>query len=284
MIEDVLGFLRCPQCGEDGGLSRSGGALRCPAGHSFDIARAGYVSLLPSGAAKNTGDTSAMIAARQSFLRAGHFAGLAAALADTATASAGPPAEVPGCVVDLGAGTGYYLAAVLDRLPSRAGLALDISKSALRVAARAHPRAVAIGADAWRPLPVRDAAADLVLNVFAPRAGAQAHRILRRTGRLIVVTPAPTHLAELAGPLGLLSVDARKEERLASKLAPYFSRTSRTDYSATLSLDHESLAALACMGPSFWHTDQDTLTSAIGRLPETFDVTIAARIGIYRKR
>ncbi len=92
------------------------------------------------------------------------------------------------------------------------------------MAARAHRRIGAVGCDAWRPLPVADAAAGLVLNVFAPRDGAELRRILRPDGALLLVTPAADHLAELIGPLGLLSVDERKPERLADKLGPYFER------------------------------------------------------------
>src|SRR5215469_382903 len=145
MLDGVISFLRCPQCADGGALTRALQTLRCPAGHAFDIARSGYVSLLPAGPARNAGDTSAMVAARQEFLASGHFAGLAATLAAMAAASETGACETGGCVVDVGAGTGYYLAAVLDRLPGRAGLALDISKSALKLAARAHPRAASIG-------------------------------------------------------------------------------------------------------------------------------------------
>jgi 23S rRNA (guanine745-N1)-methyltransferase len=58
-----------------------------------------------------------------------------------------------------------------------------------------------------------------VLNVFAPRDGAELRRILRPSGSLLVVTPGPDHLRELIGPLGLLSVDERKAERLAGTSA-----------------------------------------------------------------
>jgi len=74
------------------------------------------------------------------------FAPIAAALADAAAASVAGRSS--GCVVDVGAGTGYYLAAVLARLPGHAGVALDLSKHALRVAARAHRRIGAVGCDA----------------------------------------------------------------------------------------------------------------------------------------
>ena len=51
-------------------LGETGGALRCAAGHSFDIARQGYVNLVPGRA-----DTPEMVEARDAFLRAGHFRG-----------------------------------------------------------------------------------------------------------------------------------------------------------------------------------------------------------------
>ena len=199
VLDDVVGYLRCPQCGN--GLTRTDGSLRCPAGHCFDIARQGYVNLLQRGAAGGAGDTAAMVRARREFLSTGYFAPIAVALADAAAASVAGRSK--GCVVDVGAGTGYYLAALLARLSGHAGLALDVSRPALRVAARAHGRIGAVGCDAWRPLPITDSAADLVLNVFAPRDGAELRRILRPEGRLLLVTPAADHLSELTEPLGL---------------------------------------------------------------------------------
>src|SRR5205085_2362216 len=77
-------------------------------------------------------------------------------------------------------------------------------------AARAHPRALAVVADAWRRLPVRNGVLDRVLVTFAPRNGPETARVLRPDGRLVVVTPAPDHLRELVGALGLLRVDPDK--------------------------------------------------------------------------
>ncbi len=152
-------LLRCPLC--RGGLSATpGDSLRCPVGHSFDVARQGYVNLLPGDARPGTADTAEMVAARESFLASGHFAGLRGFICDAAEqavggaknagatnadARAGAEASVrgdaadgldgraadparrwelgsgPGCIVEVGAGTGYYLAAVLDRLPREGG-------------------------------------------------------------------------------------------------------------------------------------------------------------------
>ena len=276
MLDDVLGYLRCPVCGA--ALARAGGAVRCPAGHSFDVARQGYLSLLAPGLARTAGDTAAMVRARGEFLGAGHFSGLAAAVAAAAAACAGEA----GCVVDVGAGTGYYLAAVLGRLPRHVGLALDASRYALRLAARAHPRAGAAGCDAWRPLPVADGAVDLVLNVFAPRDGGELRRILRPAGHLLVVTAAAGHLGELTGPLGLLRVDERKRDRLAAKLGPHFDVVREREHREVLALDHAAVTDLAMMGPSAWHADPGDLAARARRLPEPVSVTLAVTLSLYR--
>src|SRR5258708_5908405 len=149
VLDDVLRFLACPHCGES--LRRQGEQLRCRLGHTFDVARQGYVSLLPGGGKGSSGDTAAMIRARAEFLAAGHFAHLAAALAESA-AEDGRALAGDACVVDVGAGTGYYLAAILDALPGLAGVALDASRFALRRAARAHRRIGAAACDVWRGL------------------------------------------------------------------------------------------------------------------------------------
>jgi 23S rRNA (guanine745-N1)-methyltransferase len=278
VLDDVVGWLACPQCGA--GLARAGPVLRCPAGHAFDIARQGYVSLLPPGARAPAGDSAAMVAARADFLAAGHYGSLAGELVAAARAAV-TGTGAPGCVLDLGAGTGYYLAAVLDDLPDRAGLALDASKFALRRAARAHPRIGAAAADAWRRLPVADAAAAVVLDVFAPRNGAELRRVLHPAGRLLVVTPGRGHLAELAGPLGLLSVDPRKQERLAGTLGPHFALIEQRPQDAVLRLGHRDVAAAVGMGPSARHADPAVLAARIRELPALMPVTLSVTLSVF---
>ncbi len=130
-------------------------------------------------------------------------------------------ADPPGCVADVGAGTGYYLAAVLDRATGRAGLALDASKFAAAPGGpRPRPDRRRRAPTSGRRLPVADGAAALALSVFAPRHGAELRRVLHPAGRLLVVTPDSDHLGELAGPLGLLEVDPRKDERLTATAWP----------------------------------------------------------------
>lgn len=277
MLEHVVPFLICPYCSES--LTETDGTLRCETGHAYDIARQGYVSLLPAAWRGDAGDTAAMVQARERFLAAGHFAPVATRLAELAEQQA---ATVPGCVVDAGAGVGYQLATVLDRMPDRAGLALDVSKYALRRAAKAHHRLGAVACDIWHGLPVADDVAAVVLNVFAPRNATELARILHPSGRLLVVTPTARHLHELVSELQLLEVDEQKSQRLDAQLSPCFELLDRHDLTRTMTLTYEDVEAVVAMGPSAWHNDADELSRRIRQLPEPISVTLSVTIGVYR--
>jgi 23S rRNA (guanine745-N1)-methyltransferase len=339
---ELVQVLRCPQCVADqaaereaqaaealaypdagtdpdaitesleSGLLPAESALRCRWGHSFDLARQGYVTLFdPVGAAKPPeGDTPEMVAARAGFLAAGHFDALDAVLVDAVraglrlppAAGADDPRALPGspvvaggsvagsarvpdgCVVDLGAGTGHHTARVLDALPDRFGLALDVSAAASRRAARAHPRLGAVRCDVWRRLPVRTATAAVVLDVFAPRNGPEITRVLQPDGVLVVVTPTSRHLAELVGPLGLVTVDERKDERLGRTLGEHLHLQRRDVSEVRTSLTRDDIRAAVLMGPSAYHTDPATLAAALDRLPEPQPVTISVTVSVYGAR
>jgi 23S rRNA (guanine745-N1)-methyltransferase len=276
-LDLVLPILRCPVC--EAGLARDGSTLRCAAGHSFDIARQGYVSLL-SGTKPTSGDDGAMVRARHRFLEGGSFAPIRAAIVDLAARPATPPATA----VEVGCGTGYYLAGVLDALPAARGLGLDSSARALRIAARAHPRAAAVTWDAFRPFPLASASADLVLDAFAPRNPAEFRRVLRPEGRLIVARPDDGHLAELRRQIeGMVGVDPIKEERLHRALDPHFEvvETERIEYTAPLS--RAEVLDLLAMTPSARHLSAEDLTRvAAGDLPE--EVTASVLASAYRPR
>lgn len=257
----IVARLRCPMCGE--AMDPAESVLRCRTGHSFDVARQGYVDL-SAGPVTHPGDTAEMVAARERVLAAGHFDFVTAGLAEaTATYDSG-------LVVDVGAGTGVHLKSLLEARPDALGLAVDVSKPALRRAARAHPRMGAVRADAWRGVPVADDAASVVLNVFAPRAGREFARVLRPGGRLAVVTPAPDHLRELGLTIG---VDPRKEERLFATLGPWFVRENDHELRTTLHLSAAEAHAVAGMGPNAFHHPTPTYEGP---------VTAAVHLSVWR--
>lgn len=278
MLADVVDRLRCPHCGEsDRPLVLAERALRCSVGHTFDVAKQGYASLLTGHPAPVPGDTAAMVAAREAFLAGGHFAPLTDALV-AAVGDHGPD----GCVVDLGAGTGHHLAGVLDAGPALVGVAADISGYALRRAAKAHPRAGAIRCDAWRPLPLRSGAADVVLNVFAPRNGEEIHRILHPDGVLVVVTPTDQHLRELAAAVGAVRVDPRKADRVDAALGPHLVAVASQRHEATLTLTHETAVTAVAMGPAAWHAAPEQLSERLAALPEPVTTTLSVTVTVFR--
>ncbi|NTU71918.1 MAG: methyltransferase domain-containing protein [Coriobacteriia bacterium] len=281
MLADVVEVLECPHCASALSLV-DGRVLACANGHAYDIAREGYANLIGPGKRASTADTPEMVAARREFLARDHFAPLVAAVAEAASeALALAPS---GLVLDAGAGTGTFLAAVLDANPSRTGLALDISKHAVRVAARCHPRAGAIVADTWGRLPVRSSAAALVMCVFAPRNAEEFARVLAPGGSLVVVTPQPDHLRELVEALGLITVDPRKPERLATTLSGAFTTSATVDIAYSIVLDASDALAAALMGPSAAHVSEPDLRGGIASLPSPIRTQAAITITTYQPR
>ncbi|MBB0243747.1 methyltransferase domain-containing protein [Streptomyces alkaliphilus] len=271
-----LDLLRCPTC-RTRRLHPDDGALRCAVGHTFDIARHGYAGLL-TGTRATSGDDAAMARARDRFLSTGSYA----PIREVGARLAADAAPEQATVVDVGCGTGYYLAGVLDQLTDARGLGLDTSVRALRSAARAHDRAAAVAWDVFRPFPLADGTADIVLDVFAPRNPTEFHRVLRPTGRLIVVRPTGRHLAELRGQVpGMVTIDPAKEQRLHRALNPFFEAavTERVEYSAPLTrLDALDLVA---MTPSARHVSRADLNDG-GLLPD--QVTVSVLATAYRPR
>jgi 23S rRNA (guanine745-N1)-methyltransferase len=278
----VAGRLGCPHCGA--GLTLGDRTLSCAAGHSYDVARHGHVSLLPSTGRPPAGDSEEMVAAREVFLGAGHFAPIAAAVGAAAAHAAADRARGSrGCVVDLGAGTGYYLAAVLGELAGWSGLALDASRPALRRAVQAEARIAGVVCDAWSRLPVRDGGADLVLSVFAPRNATEIGRILAERGTLVVVTPAPDHLRELVAGIGLIGIEPDKSARLHAQLSPHVRAESATSVEFEMALDREMVGAVAGMGPSAHHVGSVELRDRLAGLPDRVRVTSAVILETFRR-
>ncbi|MDR1430691.1 MAG: methyltransferase domain-containing protein [Propionibacteriaceae bacterium] len=253
----AAGLLVCPNCRLPLGLA--GSAAACPTGHSFDVARQGYLNLL-NGPQPRHADTQQMVAARIRAQAAGTFSTAASALADQV--------GVQGAILEAGAGPAYYLANVLPKCGS-IGVALDISTAAARMAARADRRIAAVVADVWRRLPLADAAFSAVLCVFAPRNLPEFARVLADGGQLFAVTPNPGHLAALRRRYQLLQVPDGKQQRLESA---HFRLNGSLRVCYPISLSAESALDLIQMGPNAFHCPP----SAAEALSDHIDVTISS--------
>lgn len=256
-VSDAAGLLACPRCGDE--LLLTAPAAACPRGHSFDVARQGYLNLL-GGPQPHHADTPAMVAARGRVLASGAFDGVAEAVAEALVGSQE--------VLEVGAGTGWYLGRALGAFPEATGVALDISTAAAKMAARV-PRVAAIVADVWHPLPLLSGSVDAVLCVFAPRNGAEFRRVLRPSGRLVVVTPNPGHLATVRGRYGLLDIDPSKDERLAATLTGFVQTTQVRTTSCT-DADADLVRDVIGMGPNAFHTE-------VNATPGSLDIDVTVR-------
>lgn len=305
-----LECLSCPVCNEPFYFDEFGtgvataGTLRCDRGHAFDFAKQGYVNLVPGGKLVHTADDDQMVTARARFHANGHYAGLAERIAEIVgeglwrEAGSEVGSEAPAAaqsapdtreryIADVGAGTGYYAAAIAERAEAEhpeigtTVLALDISKYALRRAAKVHPNVVALGADTWDHIPVSDNALDAVVCVFAPRNAAEFARVLRADGRLVIVRPTPEHMAEVRDAAGLIKIGGNKEADLEYKLSPFFAEIGRERYTRELTLSHRDIEDLVMMGPNRHHTTLNELRAAIAVLPEPATSTLAVEITVY---
>jgi 23S rRNA (guanine745-N1)-methyltransferase len=273
----VASRLRCPVCSQP--LASVTGALACSHGHSFDVAREGYVTLFETGVGHAFGDDVRMVATRANVERAGHLEPLTAALVQTADRFAGSDTSL---VLDVGAGTGHHLAGVLGALPQARGVALDASRPAARWAGRAHESMAAVRADVWRQIPLADGAVDLALNVFAPRNGPELGRVVRPGGTVLSVTPTATHLHELA-TLHSIRIDPDKTARLRRGLDPWFQPISVRPVTWTLRVSREQAAAVLRMGPAARHLRPD-FDRRLATLGESIPVTGAVQLRVFRRR
>ncbi|MGF2688553.1 putative RNA methyltransferase [Marinobacter sp. DUT-3] len=189
--------LACPLDGDP--LTHVDTAWRCPAGHSFDIARQGYTHLLPvqNKRSRNPGDSKEMVAARRNFLNGGFYQPIADAVNRAVLADA--PGEGMLSCLDAGCGEGYYLrqlAAAAGERQTLELLGVDISKWAVLAAAKQDKRpAWVVGTNAR--LPVLPGSVDRVLCLFGFPVYSEFARVLKPGGQLLQVDAGPWHLREL---------------------------------------------------------------------------------------
>ncbi len=179
----------CPICRKE--LKCGEAVWRCENGHSFDVARQGYVNLLPVQQKHSIapGDSREMVAARRDFLSTGFYAPIAQSVCELLHRHA----EHAKNVLDVGCGEGYYLSH-LTHIPERWGI--DISKDAVRFAAARDKSAHFLTASAAH-LPFSDASFDCVMSMFAFTAAAEFSRVLRPGGIFLQVTAGRGHLSAL---------------------------------------------------------------------------------------
>jgi 23S rRNA (guanine745-N1)-methyltransferase len=187
-------MLTCPVRSCHLALVREGQRLLCAQGHSFDVARSGYINLLQpqERRSKKPGDTIAAVSGRRRLHDLGVTEPLLRAIEALLVPSSGD------IVLDAGCGDGFYLGSMACEAEFDAH-GVDISIPAIDAAARRYPQCEWVVANADRAIPYADQSFTVALSITARMNAAEFRRILRPDGQLLVAIPAPEDLIELRG-------------------------------------------------------------------------------------
>lgn len=260
----------CPLCRAP--LTRDATTLVCIEKHRFDIAREGYVNLFPAHhrSSRNPGDEERMVAARRRFLDAGHYAPLHTEFAATLAAAR---CNTRGAAVDIGCGDGYFTAALVAVGPRVYGV--DVSKAAIRTAAKRHP-SIAFAVASSKRLPLVDTAFDAATAILAP-IDADVLRVLANDGVLVRVSPGPDHLRELRA---LVYTELRAHRRAATEL-PGLQHAGEQLLEFTFDTDPVARADLIAMTPLLHRTREDQRLRALA--PQHLTIRAGFWIDVFRK-
>jgi len=195
--------------------------------------------------------------------------------------------DMNGVVLDVGCGEGYFLrklkAAFTQKGISAGELqwyGLDISKDAMKMAARSDVTTQYFVCDVHHTIPLEDRSVTLLMNNFAPRNFKEFGRILAPEGYCLIVTPTSEHLQELREYFKLISVDSQKVRRIEDRSQSYFSIQDKLYYQRSILLTPERALDAVRMGPNYWHIDQEKPPL----LPfQSLRVTISVLIYVMRR-
>ena len=238
--------LCCPLCGDTLEIQKN--CCKCPGGHSFDIARQGYINLLT-------------VQHKHSLNPGGFYAPIVEALCRLAADH-----SCSGPVMDVGCGEGYYSTRLAKALDAEL-VGLDISKEAVRYAAGRHKDARWLCATASR-LPVRDGSVGLLTSLFALTMPEEFHRVLRSDGAFIQVLAAEDHL------LGLKSViysQLLHKEKNSVPEVPGFRLVESIPVRFTFTLEGQQVQDLLAMTPHYYRISKEGAArlAATERLTDT---------------
>ncbi|WP_284927470.1 putative RNA methyltransferase [Acinetobacter baumannii] len=231
--------LMCPVCRQR--LELVSKTWRCEQGHSYDIAKQGYVNLhvVQHKHSKNPGDTPESVDARRAFLQGGYYQPLQQAVVHLLKDLKAK------MVLDIGCGEGYYTSAMQQVVEQCIGV--DIAKNAVQHAAKLNDKVTwVVGTGAT--LPVIDQSMDVCTSLFSPIPQTEILRVLKDDGYLIVVTPATDHLYAMREAL-FEQVNPHTPQKFVEQLQDLFELKEQQVIDAPLVLDQQALKNLIAMTP-----------------------------------
>ena len=265
----------CPKCREK--LNIEDKRAVCKNNHSFDRARGGYYNLLLGSVGGVHGDNKEMVLARRAFLAAGYYEPLVRRLSSLVTEFT----PRGGCLLDAGAGEGYYTDNIERALFDRDGVsdvnAFDISKDAVREISKKNSRISLAVAGSYH-MPIADGEFDTVINTFSPLALEETRRVLKAGGHFIMAIPGEMHLYDLKAVI----YDTPYKNDVQDTALDGFELVIDDALTYKFRLDtHETIQSLFMMTPYSYRTRQSDRVRVDG-LTE-LECTADFRIFVYKK-
>lgn len=243
-------MLICPVCGEK--LNKQAGCLRCENGHSFDLAKEGYVNLLRTSKKGDLiGDDKLSARSRRDFLNKGYYAPLRDELCRIFS-------DKQGNVLDICCGEGYYTAALGENKKLNV-FGFDISREMVRLAAKRGNGTYFVANMA--SIPVADSSMDYAVHLFAPFNEASFARVLKPGGTLYTVVPGQYHLWGLKQ--ALYETPYENDEKLPQTSRLRFAGAQKV--SAEINLESQAdIQAVFRMTPYYFHTSESDKAKLCG--------------------
>ena len=261
----------CPICRENLTLVES--SLKCENRHSFDLAKFGYVNLVPQIKQSANYDKE-NFQNRQQILEAGFYQAILEVVSDLLSNSKNAKT-----ILDIGCGEGFYSRKLQENHPEKTFYAFDISKDSVQIAAKSEPNwAVNWFVGDLARLPIKDASMDILLDIFSPANYGEFRRVLSKDGILIKVIPTENHLKEIRQRVQdqLTNKDYSNQD-IKNHFQEHFTILSSQTASLTKTITTEQLQALLSMTPLLFHIDQSKIDWS-----QLTEITIEAEILVGR--
>ena len=259
-------------------LDRSDRRYVCARGHSYDVARSGYINLLQPQDRRSltAGDAVTAVEARARLFAAGIGRTLVEALRQRFALQRTTDDSV---VADLGSGSGDALATCLAN-SSATGVGIDLSVAASRHAARRFPTLTWIVANADRRLPLIENRLSLLLSLHGRRNPAECARVLAPNGLLFVAVPAADDLIELRSVVQGKGVERSRVDALLNDHAGLFKPVEQFSSRERHMLRRESLLDLL---QSTYRGARASARHTLESLP-AMSVTVASDCVLFEKK
>ena len=263
----------CPICQESMTLVES--SLKCSNHHSFDLAKFGYVNLVPQIKQSANYDKE-NFQNRQQILEAGFYQVILETISDLLANS-----ESAKTILDIGCGEGFYSRKLQESHSDKTFYAFDISKDSVQIATKSEPNwAVNWFVGDLARLPIKDASIDILLDIFSPANYGEFQRVLSKDGILIKVIPTKNHLKEIRQRVqSQLTKKDYSNQDIKKHFQEHFNIQSSQTASLTKPITAEQRQALLSMTPLLFHVDQSKIDWS-----QLAEITIEAEILVGKVR